>query len=190
MAFSETDKKILQIGIFIAVFAGVGLIWYMLTIQRPELERQAKEIKKMDEELKVLRNKYAEMKQMVDNQDKVKRDLEILKEAARRLPTSRDRFNFFVELSDILQLTGVRYSKIVPMKESVKAVYTEIPYTIVSLARYHEYGQFLNMIEQNPRRFMRVKEFTISNDEKRPSLHPVNLCLATFMFNKTLKSSL
>ena len=98
MTFSDTDKKVLQIGIFIAVFIGVGLIWYMLTIQRPELERQAKEITKLDGELRTLRNKYAEMVEMVKNRDKVQKDLAILKEAARRLPSSRDRFNFFVEL--------------------------------------------------------------------------------------------
>ncbi len=184
MAFSDTDKKILQIGIFLAVLIAVILLYYMWGIQRPQIKAHEKQRNKLKAEVDDLQDRYAEMLRMVNQIDKVKKDLGIVKEAAKRLPGSRDRFNFFVELSDLLQLTGVKYSKIVPKKESVKAYYTEIPYEIRCLARYHEFGQFVNMMEQNPRRFMRVKYFTIGNDKNRPSMHPITLGVATFMFNE------
>lgn len=184
MRFSELDKKVLQIGILIAVVIGVILFYYMWAIQRPLIKRHNKEREKLENKAKQLKKQYTEMLRLVNQEDKLKQEVALLEEAARRLPRSRDRFNFFVELSDILQLTGVRYSKIVPKKEIVKAFYTEIPYEIVCLARYHEFGQFLNMIEQNPRRFMRVKTFNIRNDKKRPSLHPITVGVATFMFNR------
>ena len=36
---------------------------------------------------------------------------------------------------------------------------------------------------QSPDRFMRVKSFTVENNLTRPSIHPIKLDIATFMFN-------
>jgi Tfp pilus assembly protein PilO len=184
MANSELDKKVLYFGLVIALVIAAILLWYMIAIQGDQIKRHRREREKITEEVKDLKKNYTQMLAMVQQKDKVMRDLAILEEAAKRLPTSRDRFKFFVELSDILQLTGVKYSKIVPQKDNVKTFYTELPYEITCLARYHEFGQFLNMIEQNPNRFMRVKEFVVRNDRQRPSLHPITLNVATFMFNE------
>ncbi len=184
MAINEGDKKVLTYGIFLAVVIVAALLYYNWAIVVPQKKANEQKREKLAKELKDLKRQYTEMLALVNQRDKVKKELAILEEAAKRLPRSLDRFNFFVELSDILQLTGVKYSKITPQKINVKAFYTEIPYVISCLARYHEYGQFLNMIEQNPRRFMRVSSFTINNDQKRPSIHPITVSVSTFMFNK------
>ena len=186
MAMSEIDKKSLQIGVFLAVIIGLFVLWYFYYIQRPLINRHNNERKELQTEIDKQNKQLAEMKKMIAESDKVKRDLALVEKAALRLPDSPEVFKFIKELSDILQLTGVKYSKINVQSRIVRTLYTELPYEISCLARYHEFGQFLNMIEQNPNRFMRVKYFTVRNDKDRPSLHPVTLGVATFMFNQKI----
>ncbi|RMH29774.1 MAG: hypothetical protein D6691_02160, partial [Candidatus Hydrogenedentota bacterium] len=91
---------------------------------------------------------------------------------------------FFQALSKVLQVTRVDYTELEPLKEVSRSAYVEIPYRIKGTARYHDFGHFLNLIEDNPDRFMRVRTFTIENRDDRPSVHPVTIELATFMFVK------
>jgi type IV pilus assembly protein PilO len=156
----------------------------MWAVQGEEIKKNNRKRTELKKEIDKDKKEFEKMRLMVEQEDKVKADLAIVEEAIKRLPSRKDRFNFFIELSDVLQLTGVKYSRITPKKAIGKNFYTELPYEIKCLARYHEFGQFLNMIEQNPNRFMRVKSFVVRNDKDRPSLHPVTLSLATFMFNQ------
>jgi Tfp pilus assembly protein PilO len=71
-----------------------------------------------------------------------------------------------------------------PVSPQNRVQYTEIPYTIEAHGRYHEIGQFLTLIEQNPQRFMRLRNFTAENNLERPSIHPVQMEISTFMFNQ------
>ncbi len=85
-------------------------------------------------------------------------------------------------VSKTLRSSGIVTSKVAPEKLSIYSGYTEIPYTVKAQGRYHEFGQLLNLLEENPDRFMRVKSLTISNNPRQPSHHPIDVGIATFMF--------
>jgi Tfp pilus assembly protein PilO len=107
-----------------------------------------------------------------------------LAKVSAKLPDSPDAPGFYQALVRVLQVTRVDYSELQPLKDAPRTVYVELPYKITCKARYHDLGHFLNLIEENPDRFMRVKTFTIENQDSRPSVHPVTLEIGTFMFIK------
>jgi Tfp pilus assembly protein PilO len=86
-------------------------------------------------------------------------------------------------LVSTLRVTGIIQETVKPENVRDRAQYTEIPYTVEAHGRYHELGQFLTLIEQNPQRFMRVKSFKLGTNLLRPSIHPIKMEITTFMFN-------
>jgi Tfp pilus assembly protein PilO len=103
---------------------------------------------------------------------------------AAKLPSTVAPEEFFKAFEKILKTTRLSYSELKPLPLLERAIYTEIPYQLVGNGRYHDFGQFLNLVEENPDRLMRIKTFVIENDDSRPSLHPIKVQLATFKFNK------
>ena len=127
----------------------------------------------------------AQLKEM-DELDKVKDQFDIiaakLDRISRRLPSIPEAPEFLNALSSAIRATGISARKLAPEKENDFDRFTEIPYSIEGVGRYHEIGQFLTIVEENPQRFMRVKSLKIENDKDRPSLHHFSMGIATFMF--------
>ena len=177
------EKDVVKAGILLAVvlFAAVAYYYYFLVTDQVRgdkirIEGIAGDIKKLEAEQRDIASAF-------DNLEQLKKKAEYLKRIERKLPDRPDAPGFFQALTRILEVTRVTYSELTPLQQVVRTVYTEIPYRVKCRARYHDFGQFLNLIEENPDRFMRVKTFTIDNDDLRPSLHPIEVEIGTFMFN-------
>ena len=109
---------------------------------------------------------------------------QMIQKVIQRLPSRPDAPGFLVALVSILRQTGIIQRSVTPEETVNRTQYTEIPYEIDAFGRYHELGQFLTLVEQNPARFMRVKAMRVSNNLARPSIHPIELQISTFMFNQ------
>jgi Tfp pilus assembly protein PilO len=183
MIFTDKDKKALQVGIFIAILLGAGIGYYHVTILKPKIKANSSKVEELKSEVRQLNQDYREMMALVDQEETIRAMEKAVLDAARRLPSRPDAPGFLNELIEILRITGVKNQTITPQPYEEHTLYTAIPYDIECSSRYHEFGQYLNLIEENPDRFMRVNNFHIANDDKRPSIHPVSLRISTFMFN-------
>jgi Tfp pilus assembly protein PilO len=182
MPLTDKDKKTLTIGIFIAVLLAAGVGYYYLMIVKPQIQKNEKSTAPLVKEIATLKGEYAGMKELMDQKDAIHKQVKIIEAAAQRLPQTADAPGFLEELISMLKVTGVTNHRLVQRSAIARYLYAEIPYEIVCSSRYHEFGHFLNLIEENPRRFMRVNSFKITNDKVRPSVHPITMVLSTFMF--------
>ncbi len=161
-----------------------GLIYYNYQILGPEMVKNEKLIAASEEQIKEREQTLSDMNAMAANMEEVRRKQALLAEVVKRLPKSADPQGFYQALEPVLEATQFEYTELQPQVAASRATYTEIPYRIIGKSRYHDFGQFLNMIEENRDRLMRVKGFAVRNQPDRPSIHPLNVDVASFMFNQ------
>jgi Tfp pilus assembly protein PilO len=178
------QKDAVKAGFILAfvLFAGVGAYWYQFA--KPEMDTAEKKVADLNGEIGKLKDQLREMDQARENLEKLKEKQKLLEEVAAKLPSTVAPEDFFKAFEEILKVTRVSYTELKPLPLLERAIYTEIPYQLVGAGRYHDFGQFLNLVEENPNRLMRIKTFVIENDDSRPSVHPLKVQLATFKFNK------
>jgi Tfp pilus assembly protein PilO len=165
------------------VLLGGAYFFYAYYIQ-PDIKATQDRIEKVQTEIRSLDARIREMDEAANNLEALKLKQEYLRQVAAKLPSSIGSQEFYNALIEILGTTRVDYSTLTQGALAERTVYTEIPYQIAGKGRFHDFGQFLNMVEENPIRLMRVKTFVVENDDRRPSVHPITVELATFMFNK------
>lgn len=177
----DTVKAAFIFGIL--MFGGVFAFYYFYV--KPEITRQQFIITERNAEIKELEQTIKEMDEAVKDIEALREKQRLLEQVAAKLPSNIAPEEFYKALDEILQATRVEYSEMSQQVPQERSVYTEIPYRISGKGRYHDFGQFLNMVEENPNRLMRIKKFSIENDDNRPSVHPLQVELATFKFNNT-----
>lgn len=178
------QRDAVKAGAILAVVLIGGAYAFWAYYIQPEIQRTNEQITKVNAEIVELDAQLKAMDEAEANLETLKQKQEYLRQVAAKLPSSIAPQEFYNAMIEILQTTRVDYSTLSQQAPQERSVYTEIPYTISGKGRYHDFGQFLNMVEENPTRLMRVKTFTVENDDKRPSIHPITVELATFMFNK------
>jgi len=185
MALTEREKNVLSVGLILAGLCIAVFIYVHWALFSPQIRRNEATIKKTEETTRALEKELAGMKAFLQNRKEVEAMRNQLAVAARKLPSEPESLEFLKELRASLERTGMKQTRVAPKPFVPRALYTEIPYEVQGSARYHEFGQFLNLIECNPRRFMRVNSFDIKNSGTRPTIHPVTVGISTFMFNKS-----
>lgn len=178
------QKDSIKAGLILGVvlFGGLAAYWYQMV--KPDIESSKKKVTQLNDEIGKLTEQIKEMDVAAANVEKLKEKQKLLAEVAAKLPSSIAPEEFFKAFEQILSTTRISYTELKPLPVLERAIYTEIPYQLSGAGRYHDFGQFLNLVEENPNRLMRIKTFIIENDDSRPSIHPLNLQLATFKFNK------
>ena len=178
------QKDAIKAGFILAAVLFIGIIAYWYQFARPEVAAAATTVAKLDGEIKSLKQQVRDMDLAAENVEKLKEKQKLLAEVAAKLPSTVAAPEFYRALEEILKVTRLSYSELSQLPLLERAVYTGIPYQIVGRGRYHDFGQFLNLVEENPNRLMRIKTFVIENDDTRPSVHPLKVQLATFKFNQ------
>ncbi len=180
--FTEKQKQALTVGLIFAVLLGVVVGYYYFMVASKAVASSKKkqatltaEIDKNQKELDNINDFLADTAE----QERLRVKVE---SAKRRLPNDPEAIEFLSILQDSLKKTGVSFTRVAPLSPINRYMYRELPYEIKGAARYHEFGQFLNLIECHPDRFMRVTRFTIQKNDKRPSIHPIEVGISTFMF--------
>jgi Tfp pilus assembly protein PilO len=187
MAFSERNRQILTMVSLLGVLLTAGGIYYYIVVAKPQITAT----NKATEAAKV---KVAEAKREITRITELKNDTAKREELERfvaraklRLPTSAQEATeqgFYDIIEESLRRTGASFSRLAAKPPIPRQLYFEVPYDLKGAARYHEFGQLLNVIECNPQRLMRVSTFALKNDPKRPSIHPMDLTVKTFTFNE------
>ncbi len=177
------QKDAIKAGFILAfvLLGGIATYWWKFT--KPEIAAAETTLATIDKEIGDLNRQVTEMDEAAANVEKLKEKQRLLAEVAAKLPSTVAPQEFYRALEEILKITRMSYTELSQLPLLERAIYTEIPYQIVGSGRYHDFGQFLNLVEENPNRLMRVKTFVIENDDARPSVHPVKVQLATFKFN-------
>jgi len=181
---TDQNKRLLQ---FAVAFGLIGLIaagylWYVWGSNI--VENETKRQDELSGELRRLNTELAEINQSAELQKEITEKQEFLDKASRRLPSSPNAEGFLAALSDMLDKSNANVLLINPMEVQPRSTYVEIPWAVDTIAQYVEFGIFLNLVEQNPQRLMRVKEFAVDNDPELPGYHNVAVQIGTFMFNK------
>jgi len=181
---SEQDKKVFQIALVAGLFAAILIGYYYFIWAKKDIANERDKAKAKTEEIEV---KQAELDQIISyktNKEEVIKKLALVEDASRRLPSSLEDQSFLNNLNDMLRKARISQQLIKGEEEVPRSLYTEIPWHIECTAQYFDFGPFLSMVEMNPKRFMRVKEFKIKNDNVAPGYHPIEMKIGTFMFNE------
>lgn len=183
MALNEKEKNVLTAGLVLAGMFLVILVYLQFAFFSKDIAGNQKKVATLTTETSGLNKRYLEMTAFVQNRKEVEAMRNQLAAATRKLPSEPESLEFLKELRSSLERTGMKQTRVAPKPFVPRALYTEMPYEVQGSARYHEFGQFLNLIECNPRRFMRVNSFDMKNSDSRPTVHPVVVGISTFIFN-------
>lgn len=178
------ERDLVKAGSVMAAVLLAAVLYYNFSIVQPQLKKDEKKVVELKDVIKKSQEEIADLNKLASDTAELERKKDALLKISAKLPDSIDAPGFYQALIDILQATRVEYSSLIQGREETREHYVEIPYRIGCRARYHDFGQFMNFIEENSRRFMRVKTFSVSNQDNRPSIHPANIEMATFMFTK------
>lgn len=185
MTITAEQKKTLFMIVVLGVLGLGGCLWYWfmfgatgLTDAQTELTSATTEKKAIDAKLQ----EFADFRKKTDapeGYEALKANLAVLES---RLPKTEEAFGFFETLNDILRRTSISNERLEKEKTNPEIRYTEIPYSVRAVGRYHEFGQFLDLVENNDKRFMRVKTLKLTGNSKRPTQHPIEVEIATYSF--------
>ena len=147
---------------------------------------QAKEMAAETEKVKTAREKNEQdlkkFKELIGNTALRTEVTETFSRVSSRLPREQDPIEVFGLLRGYFEGTDVQFTYLEPGKQTSRGRYFEYPFVIRGRARYHEFGQLVNLIECNPNRLMYVNSFRLTNDARRPSIHPMEVGVSTFTF--------
>ena len=180
----EQQKKIVTIVVIGAL--GLGLMaWYWWMFGADRLRGAEGRYKDTEKKLAQVKS---ELQTISEFETATKGQFEELekqiKEVSSMLPRTLKPEGFLDALVNILRTTGVLTTKVGPEKIQEYERHAEIPYAIDATGLFDQIGRFLSFVEQNPKRFMRVKTLKITNDLGHPLEHPFEVQVATFMLKE------
>ena len=179
------NQKVIVLGTVFMGLVGLVLIgFFYFMLGRSQISSNERQVVTLTEKVDAKKKELARINGRLNMREELDREAEMIEKFTRRLPSSPDAPGFLNALVAILGSTGIVQQEVKPDSNTERGVYTEIPYSIKAYGHYHAIGQFLTLIEQNSDRFMRVKNLTITNELTRPSMHPVEMDITTFMFNE------
>lgn len=94
----------------------------------------------------------------------------------QKLLPGQERFSeFLAVLAEIAGKTGVKVTSITPLSQKREDPYQEISIEMYARGGYHNFGKFLNRLENSSRLFVDVKDFWIkaNSDLKNYEIHTI-----------------
>lgn len=185
MSISEQQKFGLLLTLFIGGVVFILIVYFHFMIGRGIINSYERKVASMNGEMPTLRQKLRQIDEMLSQKGEIEKQAEAIRKVTRRLPSSADAPGFLDALVNSLATTGIIQQEVKTEATTDRSLYTEIPYKIKAQGHFHAFGQFLTLIEQSPDRFMRVKNMKVSNNLARPSIHPIEMDITTFMFTSS-----
>ncbi|MCC6546556.1 type 4a pilus biogenesis protein PilO [Candidatus Sumerlaeota bacterium] len=183
-ALTEQNKQALLLGGILGGAVLVIIIWIAWSEAIPRTTKLRNDTEKLQTETVSNRNKLETYTKYLNDDVKRAQLREAFDIVQSRLPTNQDPIEIYDLLRGYFEGTEVQFSFLEPKPEANRGPFREYPFTIKGTARYHEFGQLINLIECNPDRLMRVTDFKLINNPKRPSIHPMEVSISTFTFNE------
>jgi type IV pilus assembly protein PilO len=183
MNLNDEQKKVLAMIVLFGVLAVGGVAYYWFMFGKASVLESNDRAETAKAETQSYQDKLGDIEDFKQRTEGKYDELQdSIAQLEKRLPTTREAIGFFAALDTILTNTGVTNLRLAADKINEQTRYTEIPYSIKAEGRFHEYGQFLNLVEDNPERFMRVKTMKVGNNAGKPAMHPISVSIATFKF--------
>jgi len=174
--------------VFVGILFFVLLLDYFI-LMRPQLGA----LKKINPEIKTLSENIKKAKEDIKKLNTYKSDLEKVSqkfEEANLKVKSRDEISFVLEyIARIANETGVKIDQIMPdtlgqelLTENNQRKYFDLPVYMEARSGYHNFGRFINKIEQNDIS-LRVGTFTVvvTNDKR---LHTIKMTFKATIFEE------
>jgi Tfp pilus assembly protein PilO len=180
MALSDKNKQLLLV---IGILGGavlVILVYFGMMNIRPKTKELLAETEKFQTELKKNKEDLERFKRVIADVESRNKVIAAFQRVESRLPTRQDPIEVFQILRQYFDGTDVQFTYLEPGRQTNRGRYFEYPFVVRGRARYHEFGQLVNLIECNPNRLMHVNSFKLTNDARRPSIHPMEVGISTF----------
>lgn len=195
---SEKQKTVLIVVAFFGLLLVILVGFFHFLSGRGIANGYARQTQDLEGKIGGLEREVADINRLLNEEGELERREQKIEKIRRRLPSSPEAPGFLKALRSILQTTGIHQQLVASAGASADRqrlsqqqvfrqlintpLYGEIPYIVRADGRYHQIGQFLTLLEQNPDRFMRLKYIKLTNNLSHPSIHPVEMVVATFMF--------
>lgn len=185
--FEKMDDKTLYY-----IFGGVLLLVFLLdyfVLMRPQLAT----LTKINPELKILAGDIEKAKTEITKLDQYKKEVSRLEDAIKKENEKvepREEVPLILEhISRLANTNGVKITQIMPnvidseiVLENNDRVYYSLPIDIEAKAGYHNFGRFIDTIEQGEI-FLQVKKLTIASTANTKD-HSIKLTLDAIVYEK------
>lgn len=183
MTISQKNKQTLLVGCLVGGALLLILAYYMVFFAWDQMDSVRTETNKVLAENRANRAQLDEYRSYLQDEETRRRVEEQFERIAARLPSGQDSVDVFDILRGYFEGTDVQFTNLESGAQNKRGRFTEYPFRVRGNARYHEFGQLVNLIECDPKRLMRVNEMKLENNNNRPSVHPMELSISTFTFN-------
>jgi Tfp pilus assembly protein PilO len=183
MALTEQNKQALLVGGILGGAIFIIIVYFMVMTILPKVGNMKADAAKLTTQKIANQKTLKGYKEYLSDKEKSQKIEDAFQIVQQRLPSNQDPIEVFDLLRGYFEGTDVQFTYIEPGTEQNRGRFREYPFVIKGSARYHEFGQLINLIECNPDRLMRVTSFRLVNNSKRPSIHPMEVGISTFTFN-------
>ncbi len=183
MAMSEKNKQGLLVGGILGVAILAIVLYFMFMYVEPGIKKFKDETETLESKIAANKQKLEEYQSYLNNEEARRQVQEKFATIAKRLPDTQDTIEVYDLLRSYFEGSNVVFNALNPGASANRGRYTEFPFSIAGSAEYHAFGQLVNLIECNPDRLMHVTNLKLTNSDKRPSIHPMEVGVATFTFN-------
>lgn len=184
MALSDKNKQTLLVGGILGGAILIIIAYFALLYVRPGVKESNETVERLEQQIKRQSARLQDLEAQMANTEKQRQLQQQFRQIERRLPSDQDPIEIFDLLRGYFEGSDVAFTYIEPGQRVDRGRFSEFPFIIRGSARYHEFGQLVNLIECNPDRLMHVSTFKLTNNPRRPSIHPMEVGIATFTFNE------
>lgn len=184
MTLTEQQKTTLIVTGILGVSIFIIIVYFMFAFINPAVSDARATSETLQTEIRKNRETLAEYQRYLDNEEAHRELRERFRTIEARLPSEQDPFAVFSLLREYFEGSNVFFSFLDPGDMTDRGRFREFPFTIRGSADYHAFGQLVNLIECNPDRLMHVTSIRLTNSERSPSIHPMEVGIATFTFDE------
>jgi len=184
MAMTEKNKQTMLVAGILGGAVLIAVLYFAWLRILPGISDARKKTEELEAKHKKNVEEMKKFKAQLDDTANQARVQETFARISSRLPPQQDPIDVFEVLRGYFEGTDVMFTSLEPGTQARRGKIMEYPFTIRGSARYHDFGQLINLIECNPERLMHVTSFTLKNSDKRPSHHPMTVTISTFTFNE------
>jgi len=184
----DEKKKLLELLVLVGIFVLAGLIAYYNLLLKPQFSS----LIVANREFSALKRSVNTGKGLIVNEDRIRRQFEEIKKQAglleKRFPGQDEISSLLEDFSNIAESSGVKILKIRPLQASDGIseagtggkLYSRFPILIEARASYHQFGMFVNKLE-NMERFIGIDGIDIKARSEEPRRHDIKLRVSTFL---------
>jgi Tfp pilus assembly protein PilO len=172
---STQEKQAIVVGVLIGL-AVLVVCYYLFYIP---MQRQMGEAQRKNAELDKQRR---DLQAYLDDRETRDAEAARIRKFEHMLPEEREVPQLFDYLRDIANDTGIEFIAIRSQESQNKNLLKVFPFEIDLKSSYHQLGEFLEKIEVNQKRFLRVDDIQLISSEENPTLHDASVVVTTFVY--------